>query len=345
MRVHGLKHKQWKQKRRQQSSLQLREDFRLREVMLYLLLCDINLLLCQYNNDENLKNAFDAIFVSADIPKTVFPAMRFRMLSALLEQATVRKTSNNSNDCCSINVPTKDALLCFSALSPILSSCAIKEMNAFHAFCHLKKLPMSVLMVLNDDNIDGDDHGNGNPQGNHHDLRNLRNCIAEYARAVAVGQGFATRKAIALSLDDIRCDGRCGEIHRGNNMLVGLSQFPELQQLLTCRRDLCNQQQKICDFQGIQFDAISPRAKLLLFLISTLPAFLKISNTRDIRYLEVLRLLSRAEKDSKLRTAAIVHHRHFRGDNHGNETESKSSTLTSPFSPLPPTPSVNIWEI
>eukprot|EP00536_Pseudo-nitzschia_multiseries_P018608 jgi/Psemu1/56394/gm1.56394_g len=348
-----LKRKQWKLLRRQRSSLFFTEDFRLREVMLYLLLCDVNLLLCQYSNDQSLKNAFDAIFVSAEIPNTIFPAIRFRMLSAVLEQSTQRKTSSNSNECCCINRPTKDALLYLSAISPVLSSCWMKEMNAFHALCHLKNLPASVLILLSNDNVDGDGLGGGNPQDNHHDLRNLRNCIAEYARAAGVSQSFsrtgnifeerAIKENASNLMDGIRCDDHGGEGHRKNPF--DLHQFGEIEQLIPSTYRYFNHSQQNYDFQDIEFDTISPRAKLLLFLISTLPAFLKITKTRDIRYREVLRVLSQREKDFKFRKASVADYNSYLCDSHRHWTETKSSTLSSPVSPLPPTASDNIWEI
>ena len=331
--VMNLRKKLLKQQQRQLSPLLLTEDFRLREVVLYLVLCDVNLLLCQYNNDARLKSAFNFIFASAEIPKTIFPAVRFRMLSAWLEQVSPTNNSSGSNsssnkECYSLGRHTKEALLSFGAISPVLSSCSIKEMNAYHALCHLKKLPMSVLVLP-----DGNGGNGGNEQhDNYHDLRNLRNCIIDCAR--------------------------------------GYREILPYQHL--------QEQRQRFNFQRVQFDSISQNTKLLFFLISTLPAFLKLTKTQDIRFREVQALLSARDKELKLQTPTLVGDKQRGGGIHRrrrvmdvlmkkNKTKTKNNASTNATTSgqremirllakppvasaassylLPAKPSDNIWEV
>ena len=46
------------------------------------------------------------------------------------------------------------------------------------------------------------------------------------------------------------------------------------------------------DFSTVAYDGISREAKSILFLMSTLPAFLNLTKTNEIRHREVMLLIS-----------------------------------------------------
>jgi len=101
------------------------------------------------------------------------------------------------------------------------------------------------------------------------------------------------------------------------------------------------------DFHRVNYESISHRAKIILFLISTLPAFLELTKTQEIRQREVTTLLSSGEKVLR---KAYTH----RNDRPGtgallqneNENRNASTELLDIYSPshesLPVVPVVNM---
>lgn len=214
------------------------EYCRLNETLLYILLCDVDLLLCQYQN-EALKNVFDDIFTSTETPETRFPCVRFLMLrSRLKELIKVSKEFLSSQ--------VKTTLLHYNRKSPVFS-CAMKEMSSFHALCHLKNINLQALFL-------GDDRDS--------DHRVLISCI---------------HKLIDEILRPVIVSKRCTKTFRCG-----------------CDANLCHfGGETLCynvDFHSVTH--ISREANNILFLMSTLPAFLDLTETNEIRQRETMLLIS-----------------------------------------------------
>ena len=254
-RQERLKSRQQKKRRRQRSKILMdkkkrllrrrhEEHLRLNETLLYILLCDVNLLVCQYQK-EALKNIFDDIFTSAETPGTRFPCVRFLVLRSRLKEIVKRSTKFISSQ-------VKEALLRYHRSSPVFAS-SLKEMNSFHALCHLRNINLSFLFV----GEDGDS-----------DRRTLISFIHEFIDE-CMGSLEVNQKSTETFLFDCDCDYETDRCH-------------------FCGGTLCYD----VDFSTVAYDGISREAKSILFLMSTLPAFLNLTKTNEIRHREVMLLIS-----------------------------------------------------